>query len=335
MTQMLAKPVDRRSALATLVTLALPTAIALASPDAQAQAFPSKPIKIVVPYAAGGSTDAIARLLGGKLAEAWGQSVLVDNKPGAGGLLGNDFVAKAAPDGHTLLLGITALVQLPHLQPKLPYDVSKDLIPVTQVALSANLFCVASRVNANSLAEFITLAKAQPGKLGYGSYGTGTSSHIHGEMLKTQAGIDMVHVPYKGGAPQLNDLLGGQLDAAMLDIANARAHLASGKFKVLAITGERRLKVVSETPTFTELGYKDFEPYGWFGFFLPAGTPRDVVAKTSAEIVRILQLPDVVSRVEALGLQVTAQGADAFAPTVQRDLATWGRTIAAGKVKLD
>ena len=318
-----------------ILTLACVAFLACETSNAQAQTFPNKAVKIVVPYAAGGSTDAVGRLVGGKLAEAWGQSVVVDNKAGASGILGNDFVAKAAPDGHTLLLGITALVQLPHLQPKLPYEVSKDLIPVTQVALSADLFVVASKVPANTLAELIALAKAQPGKLSYGTYGTGTSSHIHGEMLKTQASIDMIHVPYKGGAPQMNDLLGGQLDAAFLDIGNARAQLASGKFKVLAITGERRLKLVPETPTFTELGFKDFEPYGWFAFFLPAGTPRDVVSKTSAELVRIMQMPDVVARIEGMGLQVTAQSGEAFAATVQRDMAAWGRTIVSGKVKLD
>ncbi|HEY9022813.1 MAG TPA: tripartite tricarboxylate transporter substrate binding protein [Burkholderiaceae bacterium] len=320
-----------RSACATMAALAL----GAATPAAFAQAYPTKPIRIVVPFPAGGSTDAVARLVGTRLYDAWGQTVVVDNKPGAGGIIGNDAVAKAAPDGYTLLLGITALVQAPSLYARLPYDVSKDLTGVAQIALSQDLFVVHPGVPAATLKEFVALAKASPGRYSVGSYGNGTSSHIHAEMLKQQAGIELVHVPYKGGAPQLTDLLAGQIQSAFLDVANARAQLASGKFKVLAVSGERRSKLAPDAPTFTELGYKDFEPYGFFGLFVPAGTPGEIVSKLSSELTRIVRAPDVAARIEELGLQPSGLGAAEFAPLLVRDREMWKRTIQAGQVRIE
>jgi len=300
-----------------------------------AQAYPNRVIKVVVPYPAGGSTDILARLVASKLNEAWGQPVVVENRPGASGIIGNDLVAKAPADGYTVLMGITALIQGQSLFAKLPYDPIKDLAPVTQVAMSADLFVVQPSIPANSLKEFVELAKANPKKYSYGSYGAGTSSHLHGEMLNAQAGLDLTHVAYRGAAPQITDFLGGQLTAAFIDSGSIRQHLSSGKFKVLAVTGERRSKLVPAVPTFTELGYTAFEPYGWFGMFLPAATPAEIVNKLSAEAVRILALPEVVSRIDDLGLQIGGKGAADFAAVVRRDTPLWAKVIKDAKVKLD
>jgi tripartite-type tricarboxylate transporter receptor subunit TctC len=301
---------------------------------AQGTNYPNQTIKIVVPYPAGGATDSLARMIAAKLHEAWGQTVIVDNKPGASGTIGNAAVAKAAPDGYTVLLGITAIVQAPPLMPNLPYDVLKDLQPVTEVARASSVFAVPTESPAGNLKEFIALVKANPSKYNFGSYGAGTSSHIQGALLNLQAGLDMTHVPYKGAAPLVNDLLGGQLTAAFVDSATASPHLKSGKFKVLAVTGANRNKLLPDVPTFQELGYHSFEPYGWFGLFMPAGVPADVLKKFSAEVMRVLRTPDVVARIEALGLTPVGNTPEEFARTVKNDAALYARIIKDTKITL-
>ena len=250
-----------------------------------------------MPYPPGGGTDIIGRTLAARLGEAWGQTVIVENRAGASGVIGNDLVAKAAPDGYTVLIGITTLIQMPHLQPKLPYDVFRDFTPITQIAYSADLFAVPPSSPFQSLGQFVEAARAHPGRFNYGSYGNGTSSHIHGEMFNAQARLDLAHVPFKGSAPLLTDLIGGQLTSAFVDVSSASAQLEAGKLRVLAITGERRFKALPEVPTFTELGYRDFEPYGWFAALLPAGAPPEVVRKLSGELMRIIRwmptLPEI------------------------------------------
>jgi tripartite-type tricarboxylate transporter receptor subunit TctC len=312
---------------------------ALAS-NAQAQAdaaknYPDKQIRIIVPYSAGGSTDALGRLVAGELTNAWKQTVIVENKPGASGMIGNDLVAKAAPDGYTVLLGITAIIQGPHLFNKIPYDVNTDLTPVAQIGLSADFLVVNANFPANTLEEFIKVVKANPGKYSYGSYGAATSSNIHGEMLKKQAGLDLTHIPYKGGAPQLTDLLGGQLDAAFIDVGNLRAQIKSDKIKILASTGEKRSEILPNVRTFTELGYKDFEPYGFFTFFLPSKTPKPIVDKLSNEIIRLVSTPENKAKIEGMGLQATFTGADALVPLMKRDSAIWGKVIKDGNIKVE
>lgn len=297
--------------------------------------YPDKQIRIIVPYSAGGSTDALARLVAGELTGAWKQTVIVENKPGAGGMIGNDLVAKAAPDGYTVLLGITAIIQGPHLFAKIPYDVDKDLTPVAQIGLSSDFLVVKASFPANTFEEFIKVVKANPGKFSYGSYGAATSSNIHGEMLKKQAGLEMTHIPYKGGAPQLTDLLGGQLDAAFVDVANLRAQIKSDKIKILASTGEKRSEILPDVRTFTEMGYKDFEPYGFFTFFLPSKTPKPIVDKLSNEILRLLRTPENKAKIEGMGLQATFTGADALAPLMKRDSEIWGKVIKEGNIKVE
>jgi tripartite-type tricarboxylate transporter receptor subunit TctC len=295
--------------------------------------YPSQPIRIVVPYPPGGATDTLARMIASKLQESWRQTVVVENKPGASGTIGNDLVAKAPRDGHTILMAITALVQVQSLMPKLPYDALKDLQPLVQVASTNSVLVVPSSTPAQSLKEFIALAKANPGKYSYGSYGVGTSSHIQGSLLNLQAGIDLAHVPYKGAAPLLQDLRGGQLSAALIDMATARPHLDS--VKPLAVTGPQRNKVLPNVPTFAELGFQSFEPVGWFGLFMPAGVPAPLAAKFSAEAGRILRLPDVVARIESLGMTPGELKGEEFVRMVRSDAAVYARIIKDANIRLE
>ena len=320
------------SAVALGLTWAHGAAFAQTDPAAN---FPDRQIRIIVPYSAGGSTDALGRLVAAELASAWKQPVIVENKPGAGGMIGNDLVAKSPPDGYTVLLGITAIIQGPHLFTKIPYNVMTDLIPVAQIGLSQDFLVVPARFPANTLEEFIAEVKANPGKYSYGSYGAATSSNIHGEMLKKQAGLDLTHIPYKGGAPQLTDILGGQLDAAFIDVGNLRAQAKSDKIKILASTGEKRSDILPNVRSLTELGYKDFEPYGFFTFFLPAATPRPIVDKLSAEIIRLLNSPANKAKIEGMGLQPNFVGGAELAALIKRDSKIWGDVIKASNIKVE
>jgi tripartite-type tricarboxylate transporter receptor subunit TctC len=300
-----------------------------------AASYPSKTIRFVVPYPAGGGTDVIARLIGVKLTEAWGQQVIVENKAGASGILGNDAVAKALPDGYTVLIGITTLVQMPHLNPKLPYDVFKDFTPITQLALSSNLFAVPASSTANTLKDYIAMAKAEPARFNYGSFGAGTTSHLHGELFNLQAGTKMAHIPYKGGAPLATDIMGGQVTSGLIDLASARAHLSSGRMKFLAISGNKRFAALPNVPTFAEAGLKDFEASGWFAMFLPANAPKEVVAKLAGEMARIMKLPDVQAKLNDMGLQAVESNPEVFAATLKSDYAVWGRIVRDAHIKLD
>lgn len=307
-------------------------AVTLGGGAALAQApFPSQTIKLIVPYPAGGATDILARMMAQKLGEAWSATVVVENKPGAGGTIGNNTVAKAAPDGHTVLLAITAIIQQPALM-SLPYDPLKDFAPVTQVAKSPSMFAVPLSSPANSLKDFVVQVKASPGKYNYGTYGAGTSSHIQGSLLNMQGGLDMVHVPFQGAAPLVTNMVGGQLTSAFIDSASARAHLKS--FKPLAVTGTQRMPSLPDVPTFKELGYHSFDPIGWFGLFLPAATPVAIVNKFSEEANRILRLPDVVARIEGLGLWVGGGKPEEFAQTVKSDAGIYAKIIKDANIRL-
>lgn len=310
-------------------------AVAGAVQAQDAKDYPNKIIKLVVPYPAGGATDTLGRLVANKLESAWGQSVIVDNRVGASGNIGADMVAKSPADGYTVLVGITAMIQAPYLYAKMPYDPFTAFQPVALLAHSADLFVVPTATPANNLKEFLALVKANPAKYNYGSYGNATSSHIHGEMLKAQTGADLMHVPYKGAAPLINDLLGGQVTSAFVDVASVRGHLNSGKLKVLAVSGAQRFKILPEVPTLTELGHKSFEPYGWFGVFVPAGTPKEIVARLSNEISRIVRSPEVSAKIEALGLQPSGEKADDFARTMKADASVWGKVIKESNIKID
>ena len=299
---------------------------------AQSAPFPSQTIKFVVPYPAGGATDALARTVAQKLQEAWGQPVVVENRAGAAGTIGNNFVAKANPDGYTVLVAITALIQQQSLMDKLPYDPLKDFAPVTLIARSPSMFAVPLDSPAKSLKEFVAMAKASPGKYSYGTYGAGTSSHIQGSLLNMQAGLDLVHVPFNGAAPLVTNLVGGQLPSAFIDSASARPHLKS--IRPLAVTGTQRMHGLPDVPTFAELGYHSFDPYGWFGLFLPAGAPAPLVQKLSDETNRILRLPDVTAKIEALGLQVAGGKPEEVQKIVRSDAAIYAKIIKDANIKL-
>ncbi|RUP25382.1 MAG: tripartite tricarboxylate transporter substrate binding protein [Curvibacter sp.] len=322
---------SRRSALQALAA----TGLAAGGAGAFAQAYPAKPIRLVVPYPAGGGTDILARILATQLAQNWGQPVLVDNKPGASGMLGNDLVAKAAPDGYTVLVSITAMIQSPALYAKVPYDVLRDFAPVSQLATSSDLFIVPSSSPARTLAEFIALAKSRPGKLNYGTYGNGTSSHMHGELLKMAAGIQLISVPYKGAGPEVNDLLGGQLDSAFVDVTSITPHLRSDRIRVLAITGTQRHPALPEVATLGEQGLKGFESNGWFGVFLPAGTPRPIVDKLSAEVQRIVAGNELNTRLRAMGLTPVGGTPEQLQAVLTNDLPKWERIVRDARISIE
>ena len=320
------------TAAAMLASVAAMT-LCVSSVQASADSYPSRRITFVVPYAPGGATDVSARLLANKLQEAWKQNVVVENKSGGGGVIGNDYVAKAPPDGYTVLVAITQIIQAPSLVAKLPYDVFKDLAPVTQVGLSTIVLTVPEQQPIKSVKELVDLAKANPGKLPYGSFGNATTSHLYGELLKKNADIDMTHVPYRGSSPLLNDMLGNTVNAAFVDLTTASAQINAGKIRALAVGGEKRRTQLPDVPTLGELGYPGFEIEGWLGVFVPAATPKEIVAKLSEELARIIASPEGVAGIETLSLVPVGGSADAFEKALRRDYAKWADVVKATGVK--
>ncbi|HEX2547945.1 MAG TPA: tripartite tricarboxylate transporter substrate binding protein [Ramlibacter sp.] len=314
--------IARRTLLAAGLAAALPV-------PAAAQ---GSSIRFIVPYPAGGATDVLARLLGQKVQEAWGQPVIVENRVGNSGTIGTAFVAKAPPDSLTVLVTITALIQQPSLMEGLPYEPLRDFAPVVQIARTASVFAVPLDSPATSLREFVVLMRASPGKHSFGTYGAGTSAHIHGALLNQQAGLDLVHVPFNGSAPLLAALMGSQVPCGFVDSASARPQLKA--IRPLAVTGTQRMPALPEVPTFQELGYHSFEPYGWFGMFVPAATPAPLVLKLSEELNRILKQPEIATRIEGLGLQVAGGSADEFRKVVRADAATYARIIREANIRL-
>ena len=325
---------NRRSAMGRVVSTIALAALMACGINAQAADYPSKPIRIVVPYPAGGGTDTIARLISSQLSQRWGQSVIVDNRPGASGMLGNDIVAKAPGDGYTVLLGITALVQIPSLYKKVPYKLS-DLTPVSQTAMSADLVFVPRSSGITSLQAFIDKAKAAPGTMNYGSYGNATSSHLHGEQLKMKAGIDMVHVPYQGSGPEVVAMLGGQLESAFIDATAAYPHITSDKVNIIAVTGAQRHPALPNVPTMAESGYSGFEANGWFGFFVPSSTPQPIVDKLGSELAAIVKMPEINKRLLAMGLIPVGSTPQAFESVLQRDAAHWKSIVDAAHISMN
>ncbi len=324
--------ITRRKTLA-LPLIALAAACAMGGAQAQGD-YPNKPIRLIVPYPAGGGTDTIARLIGTQLTQRWGQAVVVENKPGASGMLGNDIVAKAPGDGYTVLMGITALVQIPALYKKVPYKLS-DLAPVSQIARSADLLMVPRSTGVTTLQQFVDKAKAAPGTLNYGSYGNATSSHMNGERFKQMAGIDITHIPYQGSGPEVAALLGGQVTLAFVDATAAYPHIKSDKVNILAVTGAQRHPALPQVPTMTESGYPGLGANGWFGMFVPASTPKAIVDKLGAEVSSIVKSPELNKRLTDMGLIAVGSLPDEFKPQVEKDAAHW-KTVADGaKISMD
>jgi tripartite-type tricarboxylate transporter receptor subunit TctC len=310
-------------------------AIAAASaPAALAQTYPTKPVRLVVPFPAGGNADIFARVLSQKLAETWSHGVVVDNRAGAAGIIGTQFVAKAPADGYTLLMGTTGThTTNPAVYEKLPYDPLKDFAPVSNFADSPFLLVVHPSVPAQSLKQLIAFARARPGQLHYASFGTGSSAHLAGEMLRTAARIEIVHVPYKGGPPALADVVGGHVALMFNSLPAVIPQVRAGRLRAIALAAAKRAPSVPEMPTFAEAGIPDLEAGSWYGVLAPAGTPKDVVTRLHSEIVRILALPDVKQRLAAEGAVAIGNTPEQFAEQLRRDTARWAKVARDANVK--
>ncbi len=312
----------------------------IASANAHAQStpapYPNKPIRLVVPFTAGGSTDILARAIGQKLTEAWGQPVIIDNVPGAGGSLGADKVAKAAADGYTLLMGhIGTLAVNPSLYPNLPYDPVKNFAPVAWMARVPNVLAVHPGVNANSVREFVALAKAKPGQLNYGSGGNGSAANLAGEYFKLQTETSIAHIPYRGTAPAVTDLVGGQIQMVFTGAPALIGQIKGGQLRALAVSSVKRIDALPEVPTMAEAGYKDFEADQWYGVVAPAGTPALIVGKLNREINAALSSPEMKSRLNNEGAIATPTTPEAFGQLIVREIARWKPVLQDGRVKAD
>jgi tripartite-type tricarboxylate transporter receptor subunit TctC len=301
---------------------------------AWAQPYPSKPLRMVVPFVAGGVVDVTARLLVPKFSEGLGQPVIVENRAGAGGNIAADFVAKAPADGYTLLITTHGHAISPGLYKKLPFDAGRDFAPVTQITTSFLVLVARPTLPAKSVAELVALAKAQPGKLNYGSTGLGAPPHLVGELFKTTTGVDMVHVPYKGDAPMYAALVAGEVDVGFGPLGNALPHIKSGKLRALGMTAPKRSPAIPEVPTMVEAGVPDFELTGWLGLFAPAGTPRPAVERLYTEMAKSVGSPEVRERLPGLGYAPVGSSPDEFAARYKADLALYARVIREAKIPL-
>jgi len=300
----------------------------LVSHAALAQAWPNRPVRLLVPFAAGaGTNDIMARLVGQHLGAGLGQPVVIENRPGAGGIAGTDAAAKAAPDGYTFLMTNVSLVTSAYLYARLPYDPQKDFIPVTLVATAPLMLVVHPSVAAKSVQELVALAKANPGRLSYGSGGVGSTPHLSGELFKSLAGIDALHVPYKGGAPALNDLVGGQLSFMIENVPGTMPFVKAGKLRALAITSAQRSPLDPALPTMAEADVPGYEVVGWNGLVAVAGTPPEIVARLQAEVGKVLRLPEVRERLAALGAEPVGSTPDEFGAFLRAEMTRWGRII--------
>jgi len=300
-----------------------------------AQPYPSKPIRLVVPFPPGGPTDLLARAIGQKLQERIGQSVIIDNKPGASTIIGVDAVVKSPADGYTLLLGSNSLALNRFLILKMPYDIDRDIAPVILLTKISNALVVHPSLPVKDLKEFISYAKANPGKITYASTGNGTATHLFGEMFASMTGIDMTHVPYKGTAPALNDLLSGQVTSMFDSLTSVIPNVRAGKVRLIGLTNSKRAMFAPEMPTLSELGLPDYEAIGWFGIAAPAKVPAEVINKLNFEINAILQTPEMATKLSQLGGEVAGGSPDDFKLFIQSEAKKWGRVIQNAKIKME
>lgn len=301
-----------------------------------AQTYPAKPVRIVVAFAPGGGNDLLSRLLAQKMSESWDQQVIVENRPGASGILGTQMVAGSAADGHTLLMGFDGtLVINPLIFSKLPYDTFRDFEPITKVTDAPLIIVAHPSVPANSVGELIALAKAKPGALNFASPGTGSTPHMAGELLKTVANIDMVHISYKGGGQAVVDVLSGQVPLLFVAIPTVQGYVKQGRLKALAVTTTRRSSTFPDLPTVSESGARGFDVAAWFGLVAPKSTPKAVVSKIQAEVVRILALPEVRQKLGTMGLEPVGNSPEEFAAQIKADTQTWSKVVAKAGIKAD
>jgi tripartite-type tricarboxylate transporter receptor subunit TctC len=303
---------------------------------ANAQSYPARPIRIVVPFPPGGIADLFARVIGQKFGETWGQPGVVENRPGAGGNIGAEIVAKSAPDGYTLVTGSigTHAVNV-SLFSKLPYDPIRDFAPVSLIMEAEGLLVVHPSVPVRTVKELIALAKARPGQLAYASAGYGTAAHLSGELFKSMAKVDLVHVPYKGNVPAITDLIAGQTSLLFATMPTVLPQVQAGRLKALAVTSSTRSPVTPQLPTIAEAALPGFSVTNWIGFFAPAGTPREVVLKLNGEVARIMQAPDIQKRLVAEGAKFTPWTPDQFAAFVKSELAKWAKVVKEAGIRVD
>ena len=321
---------SHRIALAALAALAC-----LVMTGASAQPYPSRPVRIVVPFAPGGATDIIARIVAQKLADRLGQSVVVENKPGAGTTVGNAEVAKAKPDGYTFLFAPTPFVISQVVYPTLPYDPQKDFAPVSLLATSPFILVVNAGFPARSTAELVAIAKAKPGTVAFASAGNGTVPHLAGELFRLRAGVDLVHVPYKGGGPAIVDLVSGQVPMMFATPIEVNQHVQSGKLRVLGTTSLERLAAFPDVPTLSESGYPNFEVLSFFGVLAPAGTPPEIVAKAAADLGAVMELADVRERFAQQSAQARVLGPGPFGEFLSREREKWADIVKRSGAKVD
>jgi tripartite-type tricarboxylate transporter receptor subunit TctC len=321
--------------IALKLTAAMLAAAAFIAPGAASaqEAYPNKPIHMILPFPPGGVTDLLARALGEKLSARLGQPVVVENKPGAGTVLASDYVARAKPDGYTILMAASSLGTAPLIYDKVTYDAVKSFAPVTQVASVVHVLVVSPKLPVTNVKELIAYTKANPGKLSYASTGTGTSTHLEGELLKSMAGIDMVHVPYKGSGPALNDLVGGQLGVMIDALGSSGPFIKAGKLRPLGVTTAKRSASIPELPTLAESGVPGYEAMPWLGLVAPAGTPPEIVDRLHKETAKVLEDPAIKDRFKGWGLDIIGNTPAEFSAFIKRDIDQWSRVIKNANIK--
>ena len=317
---------------ATIAFLILSVAVfCTGSPDAGAQGYPNRTLRMIVPFPPGGGTDILARIVAQKLGEKLGQQVIVDNRPGAATNIGMELAARSAPDGYTLLMASIGLAANPSLYQKMTFDPLRDLAPVTLVAMAPTVLAVHPSVPARTVKQFISLVQSKPGKLNYGSYGSGSGAHLAAELFKMTTGLDIVHVPYKGGGPAITGLMSGEVQMVFSSMLPVMPHLKSGRLAAIAIASAKRTAALPELPTFRESGI-DYETGTWFGVLVPTGTPREIVATLHTEIARIVKLPDVQERIAGEGADPIGNTPAEFQAFIKSEAAKLGKVVKAAKI---
>ena len=319
----------------SLSTIAVALGLAIASGGAIAQAWPSKPISLIVPFPAGGTTDVLARALAEKLTLSLGQTVIVESKPGAGATLGADYVAKAKPDGYTLLVGAVHHTIASSVYRKLPYDFQKDLAPITTIALVPNVLVINASTPARTVPELVKLLKAKPGQYNYGSNGNGTAQHLIGTQFENLTGTELVHIPYKGSGPLATDLLGGQVTMSFDTVTPVLQHIKSGKLRALAVTTAKRSSALPEVPTLDEAGLKGFNIGTWFGVLAPTATPKEILVRLNTEMVKVIQSPEFRKRMEEIGAEPIGNSAEQMAQQIKAETEKFAKLVKDAKVTIE
>ncbi len=308
---------------------------AMPVPGAQAQIFPAKSVRFVVPFATGGASDIVGRVVGQKLGEMWGQTVVVDNRAGGSGMIGTELVARSAPDGYVLLVVEPTFAITPSLFAKVPFDVQKDFAPIVQLGQAPQVLVVHPSVPAKTVKELIALARAKPGQITFASPGTGTTGHLGLELFKMMAKVDMVHIPYKGAGPAVADLLGGQVSVAVVSVSSAQANIKAGRLRALGVTSAQRFSGAPEIPTIAEEGLPGFDTLQWWGLVAPRATPADVIDKIAAAAGRLVASPEMKERMLALGAETAASSPERFAAFIRDEIDKWGKLVRASGARVD